>query len=139
MKPVRNIMFVVLVGLAVFAHEKGLLANISNLCGNWAGYCSCNISGSYQWTISCDFSSSGDPLGVAIEFCQDAQYTCDDTCNSPGFIQAKVSECFQTVPEQYWGVCQTDCFIAYANPNYCAFAEQSSAECGCSAFNFCYF
>lgn len=135
MKQVRNVMFVVLVGLAVFAHEKGLLANISNLCGNWAGYCSCNATNNYQWTISCDFSSSDDPLGVAMEFCQDAQNTCDAACNSTEFVDAAIAECFWTSP--YPELCVRDCFIPYAAPNYCAFGEQSSAECACRALNWC--
>lgn len=135
MKQVRNVMFVVLVGLAVFAYEKGLLANISNLCGNWSGYCSCNITNNYQWSISCDFSSSGDPLGVAMEFCQDAMNACDQTCQSSAYVNTRIAECMWTYNDPY--ICGSQCWAPFANPNYCAFAEQSSAGCTCAAFNFC--
>lgn len=136
MKQIRNVMFVVLVGLVVFAHEKGLLADVSSLCGNWSGYCDCNITNNYQWSITCDFSESEAPLEVAQEFCLDAWDTCDVACNSSGFMNAKIAECLQSSPPDP-GICVSDCFFTYANPNSCSFAEESSAECSCAAFNWC--
>lgn len=139
----RNILRLLLAGMLIgggsIVRAETILA-IDDFCENYwlMEDCECDQTGDWAWTVECDFSPYEDYEARGVEFCNDWQWACTDTCDSNDYRAFRASEACLEFGQGVW--CNPNCWLSDQGTNYSCepSGKNMDGECGeCWGFMWC--